>query len=129
MLNIQIQEKKYRFGPQDIVKITIGRWFVIKYAKKDKGEHLYLCKCKCGVIELVRRCNLISGDSKSCGCLGSERTSEYMKGKKYRQKIKPEEYSNIWNSKKESKDIAKDYNVSVDLIYKIKRKRNEKKNM
>lgn len=40
-----------------------GRWTVIQY---EKGK--FLCKCDCGTLKHVRRCDLQSGKSQSCGC-------------------------------------------------------------
>lgn len=35
------------------------------------------CRCDCGATLTVERCNLTSGNSKSCGCLRSEHVAEY----------------------------------------------------
>jgi hypothetical protein len=38
----------------------------------DNGETLWVCKCACGKRRTVRRSNLVSGATKSCGCLRIE---------------------------------------------------------
>ena len=42
-----------------------GRWEVLAPAK----THYVTCKCECGKIKDVKKCHLLSGASKSCGCL------------------------------------------------------------
>lgn len=39
--------------------------------KADNGKILYLCQCECGNIVKVLRDSLVSGNTKSCGCLKS----------------------------------------------------------
>lgn len=43
---------------------------VIKQIPTDKGQYC-ICKCDCGNITKVKRANLISGNTKSCGCIVS----------------------------------------------------------
>lgn len=58
----------------DITGNRYGRWTVIKRSeRKDKyGKSIWICKCDCGNIKEVQRGNLVSGYSKSCGCLKIE---------------------------------------------------------
>lgn len=56
--------------PVNIAGHRFGNWQVISYAGKDKhGNSQYNCQCDCGSIRAVQYANLISGTSKSCGCL------------------------------------------------------------
>ena len=49
---------------------------VKKYRKSDdkpfQTKYLWKCRCNCGNITLVASSNLISGNTKSCGCLKKE---------------------------------------------------------
>ena len=64
----------------DIVNKKFNRWTVISKAPNDKTGHTrFLCKCECGNTSLVLRQNLISGTSKSCGCLAKELSSKRAK--------------------------------------------------
>jgi hypothetical protein len=53
---------------------------VLKFDHRDQNRRLYwLCCCKCGTYRAVRGSHLLSGSSKSCGCLckhGHNRTAK-----------------------------------------------------
>lgn len=61
---------------------VFGRRTVIKYSHSSKrkdgrhGERVMICKCQCGALTEVRTSNLYSGNTQSCGCLHSEKTSD-----------------------------------------------------
>jgi hypothetical protein len=52
------------------------RWFVLKTIPKYKNGKTYcLCRCDCGTEKYIARHSLLSGGSKSCGCLAREEIS------------------------------------------------------
>jgi len=53
---------------KDWVGKRFGHLMVIAYNGKDKGCHLWRCRCDCGNEVSVRQSNLQSGYSESCGC-------------------------------------------------------------
>lgn len=58
----------------DLTGQRFGRWTVLEYrgtAWKSRTSQ-WLCKCECGNTSVVSKCNLVSGISRSCGCLGKE---------------------------------------------------------
>ena len=58
-----------------------GRLTVLEEAGRNKWEQfLWKCLCSCGTIKVVNGNNLRIGDTKFCGCLQKERTSEANKG-------------------------------------------------
>lgn len=58
----------------DMVGQRFGRLTVTAYyGPGNKRHHLWLCKCDCGKAKVVTRSNLISGTTKSCGCLLKEK--------------------------------------------------------
>lgn len=59
-------------GIDYIIGEKFGRLTVIE--KLQGGQ--YLCKCDCGNYTVVKTSNLKGGNTKSCGCLQKERTSE-----------------------------------------------------
>ena len=64
--------KKY---PNEIVGRVFERLEVIQEGPKDKhGHRQFVCKCTCGNPStlLIRKNNLFSGFSQSCGCLAKE---------------------------------------------------------
>ena len=44
------------------------------------GNRLWLCECACGRKKLVKRKNLISGTTRSCGCLQRKVSSSRLGG-------------------------------------------------
>ena len=53
----------------DISGRVYGSLTVIELATKDKNNQtLWKCQCVCGYQPVVRRNDLVSGKSKSCGC-------------------------------------------------------------
>ena len=49
-----------------------GRLVVVEAAKTVQKVKMSLCKCDCGSIVSVRNCHLLSGHTRSCGCLARE---------------------------------------------------------
>lgn len=54
-------------------KDTVGQRFglltVLSEFKNEKGYDLCECRCDCGAIKAVHKGNLLSGKTKSCGCM------------------------------------------------------------
>jgi hypothetical protein len=46
-----------------------GKLTVIERTKNQGKHTVWVCKCECGNIVKVRSTNLITGNTKSCGCL------------------------------------------------------------
>ncbi|MDR2536565.1 MAG: hypothetical protein LBD29_11110 [Treponema sp.] len=60
---------------ENLIGKKYGRWTVM--SKAEKGRHIYYeCCCDCGAKKKIRASSLISGRSKSCGCLLKERLSQ-----------------------------------------------------
>ena len=67
----------------DISGQRFGRWLVIRFDHFDylvfRGHRqsisMYLVRCDCGEEKIVRRGNLTSGSSTSCGCYQRETTA------------------------------------------------------
>ena len=69
---------------QPLIGQTFGRWTVLDDGIVKNKDRYYNCRCSCdGKIRLVARGRLISGDSKSCGCLRAEVTRLHLKGQKF----------------------------------------------
>lgn len=78
--------KRYK----DITGQRFGKLEVIKYDHSSKrGDALWKCRCDCGNFTVTRGSYLITGRTKSCGCLRKEQAGEIGKvhgktnGKKY----------------------------------------------
>ncbi|MBE6725125.1 MAG: hypothetical protein E7576_08055 [Ruminococcaceae bacterium] len=68
----------------DLTGSVFGRWTVIKPSTKTS---YFVCECSCGIIKDVRRDHLLSGKSKSCGCLVKEGHSRIYKGRPDRRSL------------------------------------------
>lgn len=74
----------------DMVGQRIGRLTVVSYVGRAKNhQSLWLCQCDCGEKRTVSRANLISGNTKSCGCLAKEVNPVF--AKKIKQPKEPQE--------------------------------------
>lgn len=62
----------------DMIGQRFGKLVVVSRAENDKkGQARWLCQCDCGGSTITTRYNLITGQTKSCGCiLRSPRTTE-----------------------------------------------------
>lgn len=49
--------------------MVFGRLTVVEYASVVAGHHAYKTLCTCGTSKVVRASSLLSGTTKSCGCL------------------------------------------------------------
>lgn len=72
-------------GRRPPLKDLIGRRFgmltVVSYARKEKGFHVWRCRCDCGNMTDVRQSNLQSGTTTSCGCRRSpQKNLHYAEG-------------------------------------------------
>jgi len=62
---IDVSERRRKFN----LYMQYGRLTPICYFKKRKGRWYILCKCECGNFIVVRQNNLLTGNTKSCGCI------------------------------------------------------------
>lgn len=67
---------------KDLTGMRFGKLLVLEYAGNFNSNRcineqaLWLCKCDCGNNKIIKSQNLISGDTKSCGCMNSFGESE-----------------------------------------------------
>lgn len=61
----------------DMTGMHFGRLTVLERAGSAKSGNqsnpVWLCRCDCGEVLLIRGLSLRSGNTKSCGCLRNER--------------------------------------------------------
>lgn len=69
---------------KDLTGQRFGRLTAIKRIKVDK-KAMWECQCDCGNTKFVTSSDLMSGKVKSCGCLRSETSSNWMKKYKYKR--------------------------------------------
>jgi len=82
----------------DLTGQKFGRLIVIKRLVNDKySRALWLCRCICGQVNIVRTSDLNSGNTKSCGCLRKEITSKRRLKHGYAKNKKNHTY-NVWLS-------------------------------
>lgn len=65
---------------KDITGRRFGRLTVLRATGDTDAAHntYWLCKCDCGNVTRVARQSLITGATRSCGCLRSEQSSKRM---------------------------------------------------
>ena len=64
---------KHTSNAKDLKGQKFGYLTVSKRVGTSKDRKaLWKCKCLCGKTTIVRSCDLTSGNTKSCGCLGRE---------------------------------------------------------
>ncbi len=61
---------------------------LLRYAGTFDGVVYWEAECECGVIQLYRFNHILSGNTKSCGCLRKKRGPENLRKGKTRKKIK-----------------------------------------
>jgi hypothetical protein len=71
-LNQEEMEKELKYKT-DITNQKFGRLIAIKYSGKINGlYHSWQCKCNCGTVKNFNIYGLLSGATKSCGCVARE---------------------------------------------------------
>lgn len=61
---------------QDLAGRVFGRLRALRATGTDgNGSVKWLCRCDCGNVKEIRGSSLLSGNSKSCGCLNREGTA------------------------------------------------------
>lgn len=58
-----------KIDPLLVIGNKYGRLEVLAYSGHEAHRHKYQCRCECGSIIVVERSSLLSGHTKSCGCL------------------------------------------------------------
>jgi len=58
----------------DLQGKSFGELTVISFVKTHKGHSYWVCSCSCGSPALVTSCNLVKGNSRTCGCSKKEAT-------------------------------------------------------
>lgn len=62
---------------KNLTGLSFGRLFVLRGAEKTKrGRTTWLCQCACGIKKIVQTDRLLTGNTKSCGCLNLRRGAE-----------------------------------------------------
>lgn len=61
-----------KIDPEDIVGSKYNKLEVVEYLGRDEGHHSYRCICDCGRETVVERNHIITGHTKSCGCIKKE---------------------------------------------------------
>ena len=64
---------------ENLIGRKFDRWTVIAKAEKRNGMSVWKCRCECGTEKEVYQKHLLSGATKSCGCLAKEKSSKRMK--------------------------------------------------
>lgn len=78
------KEKLSALNSADLTGQHFGRWTVLSRVLNKTGHgSIWLCQCECGTIKEIEYTNLVSGKSKSCGCLRSELYFDDITGQRF----------------------------------------------
>lgn len=111
-----------------------NRLKIIRYLPIDEREGKYLdagnvyeCECRCGNKVIAQECDIVSGHTKSCGCLKNEFLSRYSKSGE-REKLmrlrgqKPGRPGSVITSESGKSlsipEWAKEFGISRQALYK-----------
>ena len=67
----------------DLTGKRFGKLVVVERTDSKNRRTMFLCKCDCGNSKIVRSELLISGKTKSCGCLAANNLNQTKHGKKH----------------------------------------------
>jgi len=83
----------------DLTGRVFDRWTVRKFSGRKNRRSLWECVCRCGSIKIVSDSNLLSGKSRSCGCLKRElqRSRSVRSGRRSNSGARSPEYES-WTS-------------------------------
>ena len=59
-------------APKDLSNRKFGRLIAIRIVGRKNRKSMWLCKCECGKETIVSVSHLLSGHTKSCGCIKNE---------------------------------------------------------
>lgn len=62
---------------KNLIGEVFGRLTVVSLHKGDARRTQWVCRCECGAVKIARATNLVSGGTKSCGCLFLERVTKH----------------------------------------------------
>ena len=69
---------------KDYTGMKFGSLTAIERVERpEEGAAFWLCKCECGTLTVVRSASLVSGNTKSCGCLRKNNYIDNMIGQKF----------------------------------------------
>lgn len=94
----------------DLTNKRFGALVAIKTTSRNKrGERIWMCKCDCGKTTYVIAGSLASGNTKSCGCVGSRKIRQ----RNYRHGMAKTRIYNIWLRMRQrcSDDKCLEYNL------------------
>lgn len=74
--------------------MIFGKWLVVKEVPRRPTSRCFLCKCACGTEKIIQRGNLISNDSRSCGCS----KGQFITQSKARHAMSETRFYSIWTN-------------------------------
>ena len=99
--------KKHSYNFKNLKGKRFGRLVVVSLNSIDDGKAIWNCMCDCGKNIAVSRNSLISGNTKSCGCLHNE---IIQKGTNYKHGLTNTRIYKIWSGMKKRCNNPKDSN-------------------
>lgn len=83
---------------------TFGRLTIIAFEKVQREKYSctrWIVRCECGTLKSVDPIKILSGNTKSCGCLKSEQTAKYNKEYKTKHGGRYDRLYSVWHNMKQ----------------------------
>lgn len=96
---------------EDLTGRQFGRWTVVEFAFSKDNNRYWKCKCICGNEKNLKTGLLNFGESRSCGCLHREISSQVV------LKGRPREESGVRSRFTDYKSMAKSRKLEFSLTY------------
>jgi hypothetical protein len=89
---------------RDLTNQRFGRLVVLRPCGRDKwGKLLWECRCDCGEIKIVGKHDLLTGNTRSCGCLARE--------------VRAANLKQVFNREKQQGDQTREARVWRNMIH------------
>lgn len=100
---------------KDITGQKFAKLTTISRAENNGKNTMWLCKCDCGNLVIVRSTHLTKSRTKSCGCLNKQINKNSKTWKGY-EDISGDYYSNI---KKGAKNRKIEFNITIQYLWEL----------
>lgn len=98
----------------DLIGKRFGRLTVIELVGKDKSYNkLYKCRCECGNFKIVPQDRLVTGKTKSCGCLKKERLTKHGKSRTKLYDVHQQMLARCYNPNSKNYEKYGKYGITV----------------
>lgn len=97
-----------------------GRLYVLGFDHINKRHNaMFLCKCECGCTTVVKGSSLVSGKTKSCGCLKREMNAQLGSRNAARSSARMKEFNKTAEHRKQASEAATTHGGTSERLFRI----------